>query len=188
MTSPQFSYRPRFSILSILLSFSLCACASFSSDPRDRTPGAVIDDQILESSIKRAIKDSDDGFDDARISVVSYNGIVLLVGQVATDGLKAKAQTVSEAVRNVRTVHNELQVSAPISFLARTNDSWITSKVKTKFAVSGDVDADAFKVVTEDGSVYLMGLIPRSQALRAVDVAATAYGVQRIVKVFEYLD
>jgi osmotically-inducible protein OsmY len=188
MRSLQSVFAHRFSFFTLFVLLNLSACATFSGDPRDRTPGAALDDQILESTIKKAIKKSDEGFDGAHISVISYNGVVLLVGQVATSELKAKAEAVSKAQRTVRTIHNELEVSAPISFLARTNDSWITSKVKTKLAAAKQVSAGDVKVVTEDGAVYLMGLLPRSQANAAVDIAATAYGVQKIVKVFEYLE
>lgn len=166
----------------------LGGCAAFSSDPRIRTPGTMFDDGVIESVVKRDIRNSDPGFASAHLIVVSYNSTVLLAGQVASQALKQKAQAVAQSVAKVRQIHNELEVGGPISFIARSNDTWLTSKVKSKLLVNGRTDANKLKVVTENGTVYLMGILRRSEADSAVDVASSVYGVQKIVKVFEYLD
>ncbi|MDP6376781.1 MAG: BON domain-containing protein [Pseudomonadales bacterium] len=168
--------------------FGLSACATFSDDPRARTPGQVIDDEALENLITRQIRNSEANFDGSHLVVVSYNGIVLIAGQVSSLDLKTTAENIARDMAKVRSIHNELEIGGPISYFARTNDGWLTSKVKSRLAASAEVDAGQFKVVTENGTVFLMGLTGREHADAAVGVARSVYGVQKIVKVFEYLD
>lgn len=174
--------------LILALGTCLCGCAAFSSDPRIRTPGVMFDDGVIESIVKRDIRNSNPGFANAHLIVVSYNGVVLLAGQVSSTELKQQAQEVAEKVAKVRQIHNRLEVGGSISFVARSNDSWITGKVKAKLLANKNTDANKIKVVTENGTVYLMGMLPRADADRAVGVTGSVYGVQKIVKVFEYLD
>ncbi len=174
-------------LLCVLLCASLSGCF-FSDNPRTRTPGTVIDDEMLESIVERKIRSSSADYAGSNIDVVSYNGLVLLLGQVPTPELKAQATVVAQGLQKVRQVHNELDIGGPISYPARTNDSWLSSKVKTKLIASKEVYGSKVKVVTENGVVYLMGMLPRSEADTAVDIARTVYGVQKIVKVFEYID
>ena len=183
------SKAPKLSVLSpLLFTLLLSSCAAFTNDPRVRTPGTIFDDQVIESMIKREIKNSNAAFDSAHLVAVSYNGIVLLAGQVESEALKAEAQQAAERINKARRVHNELEVSGPISYVARTADSWLTTKVKTRLLASKQTEANKVKVVTENGVVYLMGLLPRAEADSAVEVARLVYGVQKIVKVFEYLE
>lgn len=165
----------------------LSACAAFSDDPRTRTAGAMIDDQVIESSVKRAIWNSDPAFNASHIVAVSYNGVLLLAGQVESEALRGKAEAIAQEHEKVRKVHNELEVRGPSSMVARANDSWLTAKVKARMLADAEVAAGKVKVVTENGTVYLMGLLPREEADLAVEVARQVYGVQRIVKVFEYI-
>jgi osmotically-inducible protein OsmY len=138
--------------------------------------------------VKREIKNSNNAFDSAHLVAVSYNGIVLLAGQVESEALKSEAQQAAERIGKARRVHNELEVGGPISYVARTADSWLTGKVKTRLLANRETEASKVKVVTENGVVYLMGMLPRSHADSAVEVARSVYGVQKIVKVFEYLE
>ena len=174
----------------VLLCFALLlsSCATFSDDPRVRTPGAMFDDEVLEKVVEREIRRSDEAFKPAHLVIVSYDGIVLLLGQVSTDALKAKANTVAQGIAKVDRVYNELAVGGPISYLARTNDGFLTTKVKSKLIAAKNAPGRKIKVQTENGVVYLMGFLTRAEADAAVEVASTAYGVQEIVRVFEYLD
>lgn len=172
-----------FTFAASLLIFSL-GCAS---DPNRRTPGVVIDDFALENIVESEIRKSDPGYKGSHIVVVSHNGVVLLAGQVATQELRDKASTVAQGLRRVRKVHNELTVGGPTSLVARSNDAWLTTKVKARL-VAGKADGTKIKVQTEDSIVYLMGMVTRAQADAAIDIAKDVYGVQKIVKVFEYLD
>lgn len=171
-----------------VFALALASCASFSDDPRARTPGAMIDDEALEKVVEREIRKSDPELKSAHLVVVSYGGIVLLIGQVSTEDLKNKAQTVTQGIAKVRKVHNEIGVGGPISYVARSNDGWLTSKVKGKLIVADGVPGRKVKVQTENGVVYLMGFLTRAEADAAVEVAASVFGVQQIVRVFEYLD
>lgn len=166
---------------------AIAGCAFFSDDPRVRTPGVMIDDQVVESMVKRQIWNSDPAFDSSHLIAVSYNGVLLLAGQVESAELKRKAEEIARNLDKVRKVHNELQVGGPTSMVARANDSWLTTKVKSKMLADAEVAARKIKVVTENGTVYLMGMLPRSEADAAVEAARGVYGVQKIVKVFEYI-
>ncbi len=177
------------------LSFVLClatavssGCGTLTNDPRARTPGTILDDEVLENLVAREIRKADAGFKGSHLVVVSYNGVVLLVGQIAEDRLLPVATDTASKVAKVRRVHNELEVSAPISMVARSNDSWLTTKVKSRLVAAKTVPGTKIKVVTENGVVYLLGLVSREAADNAVEIARTVYGVQKIVKVFEYLD
>lgn len=189
MTKLVHTYTASFLRLALLLSLlpALSGC-NFSGDPGRRTPGVFIDDGVLENVIASRIRKSDPGYKGAHIIVVSYNGVVLIAGQVATQALVDNATTVTSDIPRVRKVHNELTVGGPISFFARSNDGWLTSKVKSRLIAAKETSGTRIKVQTENGVVYLMGMITRDHADRAVAVARDVYGVQKIVKVFEYLD
>jgi osmotically-inducible protein OsmY len=171
----------------VLTAVLLAGCTTMSDDPRARTPGKVMDDQALEWEIGNDIRASDPGFATSNITVVSYNGIVLLVGQVENDSLKQMAGSRAQTFETVRAVHNELEVMAPLSMVARANDSWLTTKIKTQMFADAELVAGKIKVVTVNGVVFLMGMLPREEADRAVEIARSIYGVQKIVKVFEYI-
>lgn len=185
----------RHTIEQLWLALGLClllplisSCGTLSKDPRVRTPGTILDDQMLETVVKRNISKSLGGLKGAHLVVVSYNDVVLLAGQVASAAMKDRAEQVADGMEQVRRVHNELQIGGPISYVARTNDSWITTKVKSRLLADKHSHANQIKVVTENSVVYLLGTVPRSDAAQAVEVTKSVYGVQKIVKVFEYID
>jgi osmotically-inducible protein OsmY len=170
---------------SFLLIVLLNGCMN---DPSKRTFGVFIDDAVLEPMIRSEIKNSDPGYKGSHLAIVSYNGVVLLAGQVANEALRTNASEQAQSLQRVRKVHNELTVGGPISLVARSNDSWLTTKVKTRLLASDAAYGTKVKVVTENGVIYMLGLITRDQADTAVLVASNVFGVQKIVKVFEYLD
>ncbi len=153
-----------------------------------RTLGSVIDDQTIESRARINIDNAAPGLKDGHVVVVSFNGVVLLAGQVASDELKQLAASTISNMRKVRKVHNELTVAGPTSLGARTNDAWLTTKIKSLMVTAKDVDANRIKVVTENGVVYMMGLVTRNEADAAIERTRRAYGIQKIVKVFEYIN
>lgn len=150
-----------------------------------RTVGTMTEDQGIELKAASRIEEK---IKDAHINVTSYNRAVLLTGEVSSAANKADAERIARAVDNVRSVFNELQVSGNTSMQARTNDSVITSKVKGRFVDGGKFSPLHVKVVTEDGVVYLMGLVKRQEADSATEIARTTGGVRKVVRVFEYLD
>ncbi|WP_300348714.1 BON domain-containing protein [uncultured Alcanivorax sp.] len=189
----------RFShVLTLFVLFAtVSGCASLSKgmseEPVDqnhgkRTFGAFIEDGNIERKVAVNLARASAELDESRIVVVSYNGNVLLAGQVANDDLKAQAGNIADQVRHVRHVHNELQVVGSNSFLARTNDTWLTSKVKSRLLINGEAPGWRTKVVTENGVVYLMGLLTHEEADAVVEQVQKVYGVQKIVKIIEYID
>lgn len=163
----------------------LAACAS--DDLRKRTTGAFIDDVGIELVVTQEIN-ADERLKSGHVIVVSMNGVVLLVGQLPTEELRSAAQRAAERVRKVRRIHNEIEVAPPTNIGVRTNDKWMKAKAKTALLGSEEVDANLIKVVAENSVIYLMGAIPRSQGDAAAEVARSIFGVQKVVKVFEYID
>jgi len=166
----------------------LSGCAATRNQTEPRTPGNFIDDEAIETLVIREIRKSDPGLKGAHLSAVSFNGILLLLGQVNNEALKRKALDAATNIRKARTIHNEIEISGPISRVARSNDTWLTSKVKSRLLARRDIRGVRVKVVTENSIVYLMGLVTRDHAQRSVEVAQKVFGVQKIVKVFEYID
>jgi osmotically-inducible protein OsmY len=153
-----------------------------------RTTGTMIDDQTIEIKARQAFLSDSQISRKAHVSPTSFNGVVLLTGQAPNVELKARAEELVTSIPKVRSVHNELVVAAPSAMITRTSDTWITGKVKSNLLASDFMDATRTKVVTENGTVYLMGLVTRAEGDQAARIAHRIGGVQRVVKVFEYLD
>ncbi len=159
-----------------------------ASNPGTRSLGAWVDDQNIETVINVNLNKASDGiFKGSHVVVTSFNGYVLLAGQVASEQLKAQAEQITRDVKKVRKVYNELEIAGPTTPLVRAGDSWITTKIKANMTAAEGFPASRIKVVTENGTVYLMGLVTTHEADQAVDIAKKSYGVQKIVKVFEYV-
>ncbi|NBX55785.1 MAG: BON domain-containing protein [Betaproteobacteria bacterium] len=150
-----------------------------------RTSGAQLEDQGIEIRASARIREQIGT--GVHINVTSYNRQVLLTGEVSKAQEKQLADQILARVENVRSVVNELAV-APISSLSdRANDALISGKVKATMVDSRDVFANAYKVVTERGTVYLMGRVTQREANRAVEIARGVSGVQKIIRVFEII-
>jgi osmotically-inducible protein OsmY len=124
---------------------------------------------------------------DAHIIVTSFNRSVLIVGQAPTEALRARIQQLVASIPNIKRIYNEVSISGPTSPAVRSSDAWITTKVKSQMLVETKLRSGQMKVVTEDSVVYLMGIVHREQADIAVDIARQVSGVQRVVKIFEYI-
>ncbi len=148
-----------------------------------RTSGSQIDDQTIE--IKGSKRVGDAIGDRGSVSITSYNRLVLITGAVPTEADKAAVEQAVARIESVRSVVNEVAVGAPSSFGGRSNDTLLTSKIKASMIDAKDVQANAFKVVTERGIVYLMGRVTEREAGRATDIARGVSGVQKVVRVFE---
>jgi len=176
-------------LLLCLLGLQSCAITGpVSEDYGTRTLGTVWDDQMIESRGKAIIRAVSDDLHDSHLGVTSFNGMVLLTGQVPSDTAKEAAASAIGGLRKVRTVHNELEVAGPTSMMARTNDAWLTTKVKTTLLTGESTEAGRVKVVTENGVVYLMGFLSRAESEATVEKTRQVFGVQKIVKAFEYLN
>ncbi|MBH8580315.1 BON domain-containing protein [Bisbaumannia pacifica] len=170
------------------LGLSGCAVNSSGENYSQRTLGAQVEDQSIEFKVKGDLERADARFRDARVMVDSYNGIVLLTGQVPSQELQARATEIASRVRQVRQVHNELAVAANLPLSQRATDTWLTTRVRAHLVADASIDAARLRVITENASVYLMGLVTRAEAERIVASVAEVPGIQRIVKAFEYLD
>lgn len=150
-----------------------------------RTAGTQLEDQNIELKALTRIRESVG--DRGHINTTSYNRTVLLTGEVQSDADRSAVEQAIGRIENVRTMVNELAVTGASSITGRSNDSIVTSKIKASFIDAKDIQAGAFKVVTERGVVYLMGRVTEREANRATDIARGVSGVQKVVKVFEVL-
>ncbi len=163
--------------------------AGIQEDPTERTAGAVLEDQSIETKILVNLKSQEPAFKDSRLQVVSYNGVVLMAGQVATEELKARAAEIaSQASTKIKRIHNELEVMGNTTFVTRSNDAWIGTKVRTLLLGSKEVPSSQINVIAENGTIFLMGLISQSEGDRAANLVRNVSGVSRVVKVFEYIN
>ena len=152
-----------------------------------RTIGSQIDDNNIEIKASIALSEVERLEKFANISAVSVNGIVLLVGQVANEEMRNEAQRTIEGVSGIRKIHNQIRIGSNIGITTQTHDSWLTSKVKGQLLTAKDISSNNIKVVTENAEVFLMGLVSDSESTQAVNIARNVSGVERVVKVFEYL-
>ena len=150
-----------------------------------RTSGAQIEDQAIELKSMNRIRDVIG--DRGHVSTTSYNRMVLLTGEVANDADKAAVEQAVQRVENVRSIVNELVISGTSSLTSRSSDAILTSKVKASFVDARDLYANAFKVVSERGTVYLMGRVTEREATRATELARGVGGVQKVVRVFDII-
>jgi osmotically-inducible protein OsmY len=149
-----------------------------------RTAGAQVDDESIELKINTAITSSYG--ESVHVNVTSYNATVLLTGEVPNKTVFDDIIKVARTTERVKAVENYMFVGPNTELSSRTNDSYITSKVKARLVESDKISANDVKVVTERAVVYLMGIVTRSEGDTAAQIAATTSGVAKVVKVFEY--
>ncbi len=184
-------------VLCMLLLISSCASVISATSGDDgieenrgrRSMGAVIDDGSIETTIKVNLNAADELLKKSNINVESFNGTVLLVGQVPSQDMKNLATRVARSSSSrVKEVYNELEVSGATTFLSRTNDAWLAAKIKTLMLADAEVSGMRTKVVTENGVVYLMGLLTQEEANKAVNLVSNTKGVTKVVRAFEYIN
>ncbi len=146
-----------------------------------------INDQIINMNVSHEIFFATKDFKDTNITISTYNGDVLLAGQVPQTWQKTKAGELAQGVEGVKQVYNTITVASPSSALTKVSDTWITTKIKAKLMACNDLDATQIKVVTENGTVYLIGTVPPDEASAAVDIARNTDGVLRVVRIFSYV-
>jgi len=151
-----------------------------------RTSGAFVDDEIIEWKIVDALGEDEQIRNHTHLNATSYNGVVLLTGEVSDNAMRAKIDTLIRNIDGVRQLHDETTVAAPSSLMSRSGDTWITSKVKTALLTDDTQTGSRTKVVTDKGVVYLMGIVSPQEADKLTDIARRVGGVQKVVKVFEY--
>lgn len=150
-----------------------------------RTVGTVAEDQGIELKVANRIRDK---YSNPHFNVTSYNRIVLLTGEVSDAETKSEIEKIARSVENVRGVYNEIAVAGNSALSSRGNDAYLTGKVKGRFIDQQKFNVVHVKVVTESNVVYLLGLVRRKEADNATEIARTTGGVQKVVRLFEYLD
>jgi len=159
------------------------ATALVASDRR--TAGTYVDDKPIEWKVSNLIRKSFGTLN--HVNVTSYNRNVLLTGEVQDDSTRAEVERLAGTVEGVRTVYNEVVVGPPSSRSSRANDSAITTNTKARFLNNGVFLPNHIKVVTEAGTVFLLGIVTQAESDRATEIAGTSKGVNRVVRVFEYI-
>lgn len=150
-----------------------------------RTLGSQIDDNSIAVKAGNLIEANKTLDTKAHINVNSYNGVVLLTGQAPDPDMGVQAEELARTVQGVKDVQNQIRVSNPISFATRSRDSWITTRVKSMLLADKEISGLNIRVVTENGEVFLMGIVSELEANKAVEIARHVNGVIRVVKAFE---
>jgi len=160
--------------------------AALAADDR-RSIGAQTEDKDID--LRGESRVNDRFGNKVHINITSYNRNVLLTGEAPDAATKAQIEKIVREIPNVRGVINEILVAGVSTYSARGNDSYLTSKVKARFIDNGGIfSANQVKVVTENSVVYLLGLVTHKEAEAAVEIARTTGGVQKVVRVFEYIE
>ncbi len=161
--------------------------APIAEDKGQRTLGNYLEDEVIETKTLVNLSKGSQALHNAHISATSYNGLLLLTGQVPNAAVRDEAERITKQIREVRKVHNELQIAGPTSSIVRSNDVYLTSRVKLKLLAERNISGRRIKVVTENSTVFLMGLVTQREADIAIRLVRSITGVQKIVKAFEYI-
>jgi len=181
---------------SFLLPLTLSGCILAAAGAGAATSAIVVndkrslhtmaDDQTIEYTALKEIQQSSELRTNTHISVVAFDHAVLLVGQVPNVHTAQRVQALVQALPKVARVYNQLEVDPPTSLLIRSNDSWVTAKIKSQMMGTKNLNSGQIKVVTENSNVYLMGLVSHQQGEKAANVARKVDGVQKVITLFEY--
>jgi osmotically-inducible protein OsmY len=181
------------SVVGILLLLNGCAAvvvggaATGANVAHDRrTTGTFIEDEAIELKSLKVLSEDKDFSRQVHLNVTSFNTIVLVSGEAPSAELRQRAIDIVRNIPKVTHVHDEISIAGPSSLMSRSADTLITTKVKTKLIAEKNLDGTHVKVVTENGVVYLMGLLNREDADRATEIARQTGGVQKVVKLFQY--
>ncbi len=151
-----------------------------------RTAGTIVEDDTIENKSRQRIEDKFKS--DARVTVVAFNRLALITGEVKTENMKMDVERIVGSIPNVKDVANELMVATDPKSTIRNNDSRIDSNVRARFSKSKAFASEHIRVVTDAGVVYLMGLVTHAESNASSEIASTTVGVQKVVRAFEYID
>ncbi len=184
------------SFLSIIAILSGCtiavvggAAAGTSVALDKRTSGNYVEDQNIKMKYGYLYYQNELFNDKTHVNVTSYNLQILITGEVETEQQQKALSKMANGVKNVRHAYNEVVIGPITSFGSRSNDTYLTGKIKSSvFANIQELDGAQVKVVTENSSVFLMGLVTQKQGRQITEIARTTHGVKRVIKLFEYTD
>lgn len=164
------------------------AGAAASTLVYDKRPVKIIaSDERLAHAIQSRLDANPTLRQKTHLSVSVYRGWVLLIGQTPTPALKQEALDIIKTVPNITKMFDEITINPPIDRIARANDTWLTTKIKTMLLTEKGLQSGQFKIVTENNVIYLMGLATQTQAALAVGIIRNTSGVQKVVKIMRYL-
>lgn len=183
-------------ILSLALSLQSCifvagaaaGAAAIAMVYDHRAVGNALQDTQLANKIAEKIRSVRALREESHIEVTVFNRVVLLTGETPNPEWRLQAEALAKSVPDVERVYNQITIQGPTSSLTRTSDSWITTKIKSEMLATDDLKSSSIKVLTENGVVYLMGIVSHHQAEIAIDIARQVSGVQKVVKIFQYRD
>jgi osmotically-inducible protein OsmY len=153
-----------------------------------RTIEKTVEDNKIATKVSDKIKGVPALHDDSHINVNAFNGVVLLTGETPQTAWRQQAEDLARSVTGVTQVYNQISIEGPTSTFNRTGDTWITTKINSMMLAEKGLKSGSIKVITENGVVYLMGIVSHEQADLAVEIARQVSGVQKVVKVFQYND
>lgn len=156
-----------------------------TTDPR--TVGTQVDDGTLEARVSNAISKDKQLKDEARIVATAYQGKVLLTGQTPTPDMAARAKQITMGVDGANEVYNEIRTGKPVSMGTASLDTWITTKVRSQLLTSDSVKSSNVKVTTENGEVFLLGLVTQEEGKSAASIAAGVSGVKHVTTAFTFV-
>lgn len=180
----------------IITTLFLSSCSSFiastasgptQEDYSTRTLGTVVEDNTIKSKAK-ALLQQHETLRTANIEVHSFNRVILLTGQVPDAASKALASETVANIRHLKSLHNELEIAQNNSFSNNMHDSYLKTKVVTRFIATQGIDSDSVEKIVTNGKLYLMGLVTPQEAAAIVNAAKQVTGLKQIVKVFEYVE
>lgn len=177
--------------ISLISCLFLTSCSKVSdADNYSRTVGSVIDDELTELKLQREIDTTAYLRENSHLDIISYNGMLLIAGQVSDQKVKDQISKLASKLPRVRKVFNQLTVipkGQKIVHATSPKDLWVTTKIKAKLLAQEKISPNSVKVVTEDGTVYLLGLVDIDVADKATKIASHVSGVNKVVKLFEYV-
>ncbi|MBR9728133.1 division/outer membrane stress-associated lipid-binding lipoprotein [Shewanella intestini] len=154
----------------------------------ERSMKTQLNDTNADFDIVSALSKDNDLKEHTNITGVVMNSNVLMIGQAPNSALRDRAIAIVQKLNIGGKIHNQIRIGNPTSFTSRSNDAWITTKVKSRMLNNNDLDVTRIKVVTENGEVFLLGLVSRPQADIAVEITRHTTGVRKVIKVFEYIE
>lgn len=163
-------------------------CISTRAQTDIRSPGERSDDEVITRSVKKEIFKELGQLRDERVRVSVYQRIVLLTGQLSTPERKQLASAAANRVENIRIVQNEILTEPVRTVIGRTSDSVLSMLARSKLAESDKVANDRMEIVVDKGTIYLIGVVTRSEGSAAAEAVRYVRGVQKVVMVFDYLD
>lgn len=164
---------------------SAAVATKTATDPRSM--GTQVDDGTLELRVNTALSKDADIKKNARVNVTAYQGKVLLTGQAPNSELIAKAKQIAVGTDGVLEVYNEIRSGTPIGLSVASSDTWITTKIRSQLLASDQVKSSNVKVTTENGEVFLLGLVTPTEGKATADMASRISGVKHVTTAFTFI-